>query len=114
MGRIAAQQELIGKPGLPTPQGEVRSLAGSCRAPGCEPAQASGCPKLLWSTSDAAQLGPKGPPSWPVNGSPRIWLQSAGEVLISRPVSVQVALILVTSKFGWDCGRNQGTRGLYR
>lgn len=60
MGRIAAQQELIGKPGLPTPQGEVRSLAGSCRAPRLragEPAQASGCPELLWSTSD-------GRPAW--------------------------------------------------
>lgn len=50
-------------------------------------------------------------PAWAINGRSRIWLQNAGDVLIWRPVSVQVPLILVTSKFGWERGRKSGDQG---
>lgn len=98
--------KLIGKPGRPTPQGEVRSLVGSRR-----PRLAS---QLRCRGVQSSSGGLPMAPAWAINGRSRIWLQNAGEMLIWRPVGVQVPLILVTSTFGWDCGRNQGlVRGLY-
>lgn len=95
--------KLIGKPGLTTPQGEVRSLIGPRRPQLASQRRRRG----VQSSSGVLPLAP----AWAINGRSRIWLQNAGDVLIWRPVSVQVPLILVTSKFGWERGRKSGDQG---
>lgn len=79
MGRIDRTAELIGKPGLPTPQGEVRSLMGSCR-PRPRASSGVGVSRAPLEYFRHPQLGPS-------MGVLVLGRENAGEVLIRRPVS---------------------------